>query len=126
MRVAQLELSQYYVRAPVYVLAIILGSILDLTGALHVYGLSALAGQQLATGAALLLTVVAASWVLLVAKERHEEQTDTYESYAAHQRSYILQRILTLLMLFAWLATTLDFLIFLSPGVSLPRALAFG
>src|SRR5256885_1631564 len=106
MRVAQLALPRFYVRAPVYMLAIMLGLTLDLTGALHVYGLSALAGQRLATGAALLLTVVAASWVLVVAKEGLEEQTANYEPCATQQRSYIVQRILTLLMLLGWLATT--------------------
>src|SRR5215203_5811620 len=120
MRVAQLALPRSYVRAPAYMLAIMLGLILDITGALHVYGLSALASQQLATGAALLLTVLAASWVLLVASDSHEEQAATCEPYATHQRSYLLQRILTLLMLLAWLATTLDFLVFLSLGISLP------
>jgi hypothetical protein len=126
MRVAQPALPQLYVRASVYMLAIMLGLTLDLTGALHVYGLSTLASQRLATGAAMLLTIVAASWVLVVAKEGHEEQTTNYEPSATQHRSYIVQRILTLLMLLGWLATTLDFLVFLSPGVTLPRALAFG
>ena len=121
-----MALPRLYLRAPVYTLAILLGLTLDLTGALHVYGLSVLASQRLATGAALLLTVVAASWVLVVAKEGHEERTANYEPYATQQRSYKVQRVLTLLMLLGWLATTRDFLVFLSPGATLPRALAFG
>ena len=121
-----MALPRLYLRAPVYMLAIVLGLTLDLTGALHVYGLSVLASQRLATGAALLLTVVAASWVLVVAKEGHEERPANYEPYATQQRSYKVQRVLTLLMRLGWFATIRDFLVFLSPGATLPRALAFG
>jgi hypothetical protein len=126
MRVAQLTLPRFDLRAPVYNLAIVLGLILDLTGALHVYGLSALASQRLATGAALLLTVVAASWLVVAAKVSDDGLTTNVEQSPIHHPSQLVQRILTLLILLAWLATTRDFLGFLSPGITTPRLLVFG
>jgi hypothetical protein len=126
MRATQLTLPRFDLRALVYTLAIVLGLILDLTGALHVYGLSALASQRLATGAALLLTAVAAGWLVVAAKVSDDRQTTRDNQRAMYPPSQIVQRILTLLMLLAWLATTCDFLIFLSPGVTVTRALVLG
>ena len=55
-------------RSLAYALAILLGWTLDISGALHVYGLSRLEGQQLAAATALLLVLVAAGWVHVAAK----------------------------------------------------------
>jgi len=119
-------------RAAAYVLAIVLGLTLDITGALHVYGLSMLMGQRLAAGAALLLLIIAGGW-LRVASSLPPTPPMNCERYPG--RTYralalltppIIRRILTLLMLQAWLATAIDFLVFLAPGSIPPWALVFG
>src|SRR4051812_25149110 len=102
-------------RALAYALAILLGWALDISGALHVYGLSALAGQQLAAATALLLASVAAGWVLVAAPSA---------LLLPSRRGRGPQRLLTLLMLLAWLSTAYDFVAFLSPGLTPLRALA--
>ena len=45
-----------------YALTIALGLVLDVSGVLHVYGLSALISQLLAAGTALVLTAIAVGW----------------------------------------------------------------
>jgi hypothetical protein len=114
------------------VLAVALGLTLNITGALHVYGLSMLMGQRLAAGAALLLLFIAAGWLLIASSPLRPTTPMNCEGYPG--RAYralavltpsIVRRILTLLMLLAWLATAIDFMVFLSPGPSLPWAFVF-
>jgi len=119
-------MPRFGVRASVYALAIVQAVILDLTGALHVYGLSALASQRLATGAAALLVVVAAGWLVVAAPASGGGAATDEEQSATDHPSPVLRRVLTLLMLLAWLATARNFVGFLSPGFTLLRALAFG
>lgn len=92
-----------------YALTLALGVVLDLTGALHVYGLSALMSQKLATGAALLLSLIAAGWVLLATRSPAlRASTTTFEAP-------LPTRLLLLLILLAWLATTRSLVQFLLP-----------
>jgi len=53
-----------------YALTIALGLVLDVSGVLHVYGLSALISQLLAAGTALVLTAIAVGWLALAAHAR--------------------------------------------------------
>lgn len=81
-----------------YTLTIALVLVLEITGALHVYGLGSLAGQRLALGAALLLLVIAGGWLMV--SDRHQ---------------HLPRRMLLLLVLLAWVATTRDLLSFIAP-----------
>ncbi len=100
-------------------LTIGLGLSLDLTGALHVYGLSSLMGQKLATGTSLLLVGLALGWVAVAA------QATTALVPVTEARRRRVQRGLTLLLLLAWLATVRSWLFFLTPqATTLELALA--
>lgn len=113
----------------VYGLAIALALTLDVTGALHVYGLSSLTGQKFAAGAALVLVGIALGW-LLVALPAGDQQPEPVRAgplsrYLQHQ-SQPLQRLLTLLMFFAWSATARNFLVFIAPESSRWHIALFG
>lgn len=95
---------------PALALTIMLGVTLDITGALHVYGLGFLMSQKLAAGTALLLVGIALGW-LLVAKNVQQAPDTRYQTSSR----YILPRLLVLLLLTAWLATMRNFLVFLAP-----------
>ncbi len=95
---------------PALALTIMLGVTLDITGALHVYGLGFLMSQKLAAGTALLLVGIALGW-LLVAKNVQRVPDTRYQTPGR----YILPRLLVLLLLTAWLATMRNFLVFLAP-----------
>lgn len=89
------------------VLTIMLGFTLDVTGALHVYGLGFLMGQKLAAGTALLLVAIALGWMLL----------GNTEPAVLRPSSFVRRpNLLIGLLLLAWLATMRNFLIFLAPG----------
>lgn len=97
-----------------YALVAGLGLVLDLSGALHIYWLGPLS-QLLAAATALLLVGIAAGWLLLA---RRASATDAAEPATQHESTRITQRILTLLMLLAWLATTRDLIVFLAPALT--------
>ena len=121
-----------------YALMIALGLVLDVTGALHVYGLSALMGQRLAAGAAALLVAIALGWLAVAAREprteacpepkrrdreprtgdqrtKNEEQTSGHAFRVTHSAAHSTQRFLAFLMLLAWIATARDVVLFLAP-----------
>ncbi len=95
---------------PALALTVTLGVTLDITGALHVYGLGFLMSQKLAAGTALLLVGIALGWLFVAKSMQQAPET-------GHQTSgrYILSRLLVLLLLTAWLATMRNFLVFLAP-----------
>lgn len=106
------------------VLVVILGLVLDITGALHVYGLGRFMGQRLSAGVALLATGVAVGW-LLVAVPTWPRMPALF---AALYGRKLMRRVLVGLMLAAWLATWRDFKIFLVPAnqFTLLHTLLFG
>lgn len=97
-------------------LTIVLGLVLDVSGALHVYGLAALMGQRLALASALLLVAVAVGWLLVAAAVRHPSPDEAPPSLLA---APIRQRVLVLLVLLAWLATARSYVVFLAPPPTL-------
>ncbi len=92
-------------------LTILLALILDLTGALHVYGLSAWSGQKLSSGAALLLLGIAFGWVVTA----FSGTCGRFDRQSVARVSRILKRPVALLMLLAWLATLYDYRAFFAP-----------
>lgn len=125
----RLMLCRIDARTTTYTLAIALGVTLDVTGALHVYGLSAIMGQRLAAGAALLLVVIAMGWLLVAMPTRRLARVGAAQLYSnayPNAAAVVSGRLLTVLMLLAWLATAYDFMVFISPGFSLLRGLVFG
>jgi hypothetical protein len=110
------------VRPLTYALAAGLGLVLDLSGALHIYWLGTL-NQLLAAATALLLVGIAAGW-LLVARRTPAvcadgpAQPTRAATPATHDSARITQRLLTLLMLLAWLATARDLIVFLAPALT--------
>lgn len=102
-------------------LAVALGATLDVTGALHVYGLGGLMGQKLALGAALIIVGLAAGLVAVTAQSPAEcadqpALTASPLAECANQPAAGMRRLGALLMLLAWLATARSFLVFLAPG----------
>ncbi|NNJ09780.1 hypothetical protein EKD04_005525 [Chloroflexales bacterium ZM16-3] len=83
-----------------------------MTGSLHVYGLSALMGQKLATGTSLLLFGIALSWVAVASR------VDLALPRVTGMGGLGFQRLLTWLLLLAWLATVRSWLLMVSPHAS--------
>jgi hypothetical protein len=106
--------------AHAYALAIGLGLVLDISGALHVYGLGDWMGQRLALGVALLLVGLAVGGLALTLRA----PASAPPVHAGRQAT--TRRGLTLLLLLAWLASSYNYVTFIAPAVMLPAALLLG
>ncbi len=95
-----------------YILAVGLGLTLDVTGALHVYGLDALAGQKLSYAGALLLAGFALIGLRLATSPSPFAARD---DIVATFVSLPIRRLLIGLLLAAWLATARNWFVFLLP-----------
>jgi hypothetical protein len=119
---ARLVLLRSHAQASALVLTIWLALLLDITGALHAYGLGALMGQRLSLAGALLLVVVSGGWLVVVAQATCAPSHPSGLAGAAiHQR-----RLVLLLLLLAWLATLANMALFLLPTVGPLSALVMG
>ncbi|MEM8529847.1 MAG: hypothetical protein AAGF95_03335, partial [Chloroflexota bacterium] len=101
----------------VFSLTIALALLLDITGSLHVYGLSRLLGAPLVLGTAVLLSTIAFGWVCSTS---HLSRVDL------HASPRLAQRGVTFLMLLAWLATIRDFRVFILPDMGIMHVIGFG
>ncbi len=120
---ARLVLLRSYAQASALVLTIWLALLLDMTGALHAYGLGALMGQRLSLAGALLLVVIAGGWLVVVIQTIQEWSRPPV---AARLPINAQRRLLLLLLLLAWLATFANMALFLLPAVGLFPALVMG
>ncbi len=102
-------------------LAISTGIVLDIAGALHIYGIAHLMGQKLSLAIALLLFALATGWLLVacistrIELPMHQERQDTNIKKATHW-----QRLYTVLILLAWLSTMRNLIVFLPPPGPFP------
>ncbi len=97
-------------------LTIMLGLTLDVTSALHVYGLSHLMGQRLALAGGLVLVGIAGGWIILAARVGTGGRRQATGSVDATHYPLLGARLLIGLLLLAWVATARDVLVFLVPG----------
>lgn len=98
-------------------LTIVLALLLDITGSLHIYGLSRFLGAPLVLGTAVLLSTVAFGWLCSISRPSHVD---------IDASPHFTQRGVTLLMLLAWLATIRDFRVFIMPDMSIMHVVGFG
>ncbi len=97
-------------------LTILLGLTLDVTSALHVYGLSHLMGQRLALAGGMALVGIATGWIVLAARVGTGGRRQATGPADATRPSLLGVRLLIGLLLLAWIATARDVLVFLAPG----------
>lgn len=97
-------------------LTILLGLTLDVTSALHVYGLSHLMGQRLALVGGMALVGIATGWIILAANVGTDSRYLATISANAPRYPRLGARLLIGLLLLAWVSTARDVLVFLVPG----------
>lgn len=103
-------------------LAISTGIVLDIAGALHIYGIAHLMGQKLSLAIALLLFALATGWLLIACistrsgPPSYQERQNTNVSMAPTH----WQRLYTVLIFLAWLATMRNLIVFLPPPGPFP------
>jgi hypothetical protein len=97
-------------------LTMLLGLVLDLSGALHVYALSHLMSQRLSTATAALLVALAACWIILALNDQPQD--------SATLTSPGFSRLIIGLMIMAWLASLRNGLLLRSSQFSPLEAIA--
>ncbi len=107
-------------------LVIALGLILDITGALHVYGLGSLMGQRLAAGSAVALVLIAVEWLCIVTGATPFPLMHRFTQRGQGIPQPLQRQLLLALILATWCAVAYDYMVFLSPGVTTVRILLCG